>query len=147
MPDPTLLDDVHAAAGKVVWAYLATATGGRPRVRVVHPAWEGPTVWIATGRESAKARQIASNPEVALFWQVAPPDFVHLTVTGRARLVDDPAAKRRLWSVFDYDMSQFFKDADDPAYGLVRVDPARIELTALPAMMQGTAPRVWRPAG
>jgi general stress protein 26 len=139
-----LFADVHAAAEKTTWAYLATAAGDQPKVRVVHPVWDERTVWFATGRQSAKARQLERNPKVELFWQVQMPELVHLTVTGRASFVDDPGEKRRLWSLFDYDLGQFWKDAADPGYGLVRVDPERVELTSLPGMMQGTPARVWR---
>ncbi len=97
MADATLLDDVHAAATKVTWTYLATVAGGRPKVRVVHPIWEGSTLWIATGAGSAKARHIGRDPHVELFYQVAMPDLTHLTVTGRARLVEDADEKRRVW--------------------------------------------------
>jgi general stress protein 26 len=145
MSDPTLLADIHAAAKKVTWAYLATTQGDQPKIRIVHPIWEDATVWVATGRSSAKARQIERNSKVELFYQVAIGEFVHLTVTGRGRFVDDAAEKRRLWSLFDYDLGQFWKDASDPGYGLLRVDPTRIELTSLGAMTSGTPPRVWRP--
>jgi general stress protein 26 len=139
-----LFADARAAAGKTIWASLATTAGDQPKVRVVHPIWEGRTVWFATGRRSAKARQMERNPKVELFWQVQMPDFVHLTVTGRARFVDDPGEKLRLWSLFDYDLGQFWKDPADPDYGLVRVDPERVELTSLAEMAKGTPARVWR---
>ena len=55
-------------------------------MRVVHPAFEGERVWVATGRESAKARHIDKNANVELFYQIGA-DMVHLTVTGRAKFV------------------------------------------------------------
>src|ERR1041385_8766729 len=99
----------HDAAAKATWAYLATASGDQPKVRVVHPAFEGERVWIATGQTTAKATQIATNPKVELFYQVGP-EFVHLTVTGRARFVHEVAEKKRVWEgkVFDYDLAQFW---------------------------------------
>ena len=57
MSDSTFWDKVHATAAKATWAYLATAKGSQPKVRVVHPAFEGERVWVATGRASAKAGQ------------------------------------------------------------------------------------------
>ena len=39
----------------------------------------------------------------------------------------------------------FWENADDPGYGLLRLDPWRIELSALGDMMKGQAPQVWRP--
>jgi uncharacterized pyridoxamine 5'-phosphate oxidase family protein len=96
MSDAETLKKFHDAASKATWAYLATASGDQPKVRVVHPAFEGERLWIATGRTSPKAAHIAKNPKVELFYQ-AGPEFVHLTVTGRARFVDDAAERKRVW--------------------------------------------------
>ena len=54
----------QAVGAKATWAYLATASGDQPKVRVVHPAIEGERVWVATGRNSAKARHLARNQKV-----------------------------------------------------------------------------------
>ena len=95
MSDSTFWDKAHAAAAKATWAYLATADGNQPKVRVVHPAFEGERVWIATGRTSAKARHIAKNPRVELFYQIGA-EMVHLTVTGNAKFVEELAEKKRI---------------------------------------------------
>jgi general stress protein 26 len=149
MSDPNFWNKVHAAASKATWAYLATTVGSQPKVRVVHPAFEGERVWVATGRGSAKARQIAKNSNVELFYQIGA-EMVHLTVTGKARFVEDMAEKKRIWNgkVFDYDLSQFWPagpEADD--FGLMLITPARIELTSLSEMTTGKKPEVWRSAG
>jgi len=136
----------HDAAQKATWAYLATSVGDQPKVRVVHPAFEGELVWIATGRTSPKAAHIAKNPKVELFYQVGP-EFVHLTVTGSARFIDDAAEKKRVWEgkVFDYDLAQFWPGGyQAPDFGLLLVTPSRIELTSMMELMQGTKPLVWR---
>ena len=146
MDDATTLEKFREAAKKATWAYLATATGDQPKVRVVHPAFEGDKVWIATGRASAKGKHIAKNPKVELFYQ-AGPEFVHLTVTGTAKFVDDPAEKKRIWEgkVFDYDLAQFWPNGhQSPDFGLLLVTPSRIELTGMMEMMQGKKPLVWR---
>jgi len=146
MSDASFWEKVHAAAKKVTWAYLATATGDQPRVRVVHPAFEGKKLWVATGRTSSKARQIERNPKVEMFYQVGP-DFVHLTVTGDARFVDDQAEKKRVWDVkvFDYELAQFWPEGPgSKEFGLLLITPRRVELTSLPAMTQGQKPEVWR---
>jgi general stress protein 26 len=136
----------HDAAKKATWAYLATAVGDQPKVRVVHPAFEGERLWVATGRHSPKAAHVAKNPKVELFYQ-AGPEFVHLTVTGKARFVDDPAEKKRVWEgkVFDYDLAQFWPGGHQaPDFGLMLITPSRIELTTMMDMMQGKQPLVWR---
>lgn len=146
MSDSKILDKAHAVASKATWAYLATAKGDQPKVRVVHPAFEGHRVWVATGRASAKARHIERNPKVELFYQVAQ-DMVHLTVTGRARFIEDVAEKKRVWDskIFDYDLSQFFPGgAESKDFGLMLIEPDRIELTSLADMMSGKPAEVWR---
>ena len=146
MTDAETWQKFHDAAQKATWAYLATASGDQPKVRVVHPAFEGERLWVATGRQSAKGRHIARNPKVELFYQ-AGPEFVHLTVTGTARFVDDPAEKKRVWEgkVFNYDLAQFWPGGHQaPDFGLMLVTPSRIELTGMMEMMQGKKPLVWR---
>ena len=146
MDESSFWSKVHAAAAKATWAYLATAVGDQPKVRVVHPAFEGERVWVATGRGSAKARQVGKNSNVEMFYQVGA-DTVHLTVTGKAVFVEDLAEKKRVWDakLFDYDLSQFWPDgAEAKDFGLMLITPTRVELTSLPEMMTGKKPEVWR---
>lgn len=124
--------DVAAASRRAVWAALATVEAGAPRVRLVHPTWEDETLWFATGTGSPKVRQLRADPRIDVQYQVAPPDFVHVLVRGRAAIVEDAAEKARVWDVIDYELSQFWPGGpSDPAYTLVRVEPARVELSEL----------------
>ena len=135
--------DADQYGRSATWCALATETGGEPRVRMVHPTWEGETLWLATGPETLKARQIAANPIVDIQYQVAPPDFIHLMVRGRATLVTDDAVREPGWNeVLDYDLAQFWPEGPgDPNYVAVRSDPVRVELSE----MFGTLnKRVWR---
>ena len=91
--------DVESAAKQAIWCALATVDGNEPRVRMVHPTWEDDVLWIATGPETAKARQIRSNGAVDIQFQVAPEDFLHLMVRGKAAVITDEATKRRVWDV------------------------------------------------
>jgi general stress protein 26 len=146
MSDAETLQKFHEVAKKATWAYLATTTGDQPKVRVVHPAFEGERVWVATGRASAKAAHIAKNPKVELFYQVGT-EFTHLTVTGGASFVDDPAEKKRVWEgkIFDYDLAQFWPGGHQSKdFGLMLITPSRIELTSMMEMMQGKKPLLWR---
>ena len=146
MANPEFWKKVHETAGKLTWAYLGTVKNGQPKVRVVHPAFEGEKVWIATGRSSAKAKHVEQNPKVELFYQVGS-EFTHLTVTGEARFVDDLKEKERIWNnkIFDYDLSQFWPSGPtSPDFGLMLITPRRVELTSLIAMTKGEKPEVWK---
>lgn len=133
---------VDAACRKAVWAALATVDGGEPRVRIVHPTWEGETLWLATFPTSPKARQLRANPAVDLQYQVGPPDFVHVCVRGRAEIADDDATRRHVWDVLDYDLTPFWPGGPgDPSYAPVRITPTRVELSR---MFGSQDKRVWR---
>jgi general stress protein 26 len=135
---------VEQAAKQAIWCALATHSKGGPRVRMVHPTWEGETLWVATGTGTPKALQIQNDPRVDVQFQVAPPDFVHLCVRGTAELVDDEAEKKRVWDVLDYDLSQFWSGGPtDPSYVAVKITPERVELSK---MFGSTDKRVWRRA-
>ena len=139
---------VYAAAKAAGRAYLATVENGKPKVRVVFPAFEGRKLWIATKPDSAKARQIRDHPEVELFYEVGPKrPTVHLTVTGLARFVDDRAEKRRVWEagMFGYDLREFWPEGPESTdFGLLVITPRRIEIGRQPAMWQGQSPAVWK---
>ncbi len=136
------LSDVEEATKKAIWCAIATQSKSGPRVRMVHPTWEGETLWFATGTTSPKAVHIEQDPRIDLQFQVAPPDFVHLMVRGEATIVTDPTEKKRVWDVLDYDLGAFWSGGvDDPNYPLVRVRPQRVELSK---MFGSQDKRVWR---
>ncbi len=136
------LSDVKEATKKAVWCAIATHSKNGPRVRIVHPTWEDETLWFATGTTSPKAQHIQRDPRIDLQFQVAPPDFVHLMVRGEATIVTDPAEKKRVWDVLDYDLSQFWSGGPtDPEYSLVSIAPTRIELSKMFGSMEQ---RIWR---
>ena len=133
---------VNEACKKAVWCAIATVDGDKPRVRIVHPTWEGDSLWFATGPESPKANQLRDNPHVDIQYQVAPPDFIHVMVRGTAELVTDQETKNRAWDVIDYDLTQFGSTGpDDPNFQPVRINPSRVELSE---MFGSKNKRVWR---
>jgi len=136
--------EVEAASKKAIWCALATVAGHQPRVRMVHPTWDGRVLWFATGPESPKARQMAENPSVDIQFQVAPPDFIHIMVRGRAELCSAPEDKQRAWEVIDYDLTEFGSTGpDDPNFLPVRIVPQRVELSE---MFGSANRRIWRAA-
>ncbi len=136
---------------RIVWCTMTTIDRkNRPRGRIIHPIWEGTTGWIATGRHSHKAKHLAHNPWASLsYW-----DAQHQQVYAecRAEWEDDPAEKKRIWELYKstppplgYDPQLFWQGGvEDPEYGLLKLTPWRIEISAIADMVKGEPPRVWR---
>jgi len=143
LPDETaeFFRAVELASKKAIWCALATVDRNEPRVRIVHPTWDGQILWVATAPGSAKVRQIRASPQVDVQFQVAPPDFVHVMVRGRAELCSDPADRQRAWDVIDYDLTAFgSRGPDDPNFLPVKILPERVELSE---MFGSVNRRVW----
>lgn len=133
---------VDQASKQAIWCAVATVCEGEPRVRIVHPTWDGEVLWFATGPDSPKAHQLRANPHVDIQYQVAPPEFVHVMVRGTAELVTDLPSKRHAWNAIDYDLTQFGSTGpEDPNFLPVRITPTRVELSE---MFGSTNKRVWR---
>jgi general stress protein 26 len=133
---------------RTIWCTMTTVdTRGRPRGRLVHPVWEEPTGWLATFRQSFKAKHLEANPWVSLaFWDQ---EQEQVYVDAHTTWVDDDATKARLWELYStkpegYPLSGFWKGIDDPNYGLLRLDPWRIELWSVKGLFARTPPQVWR---
>ncbi len=128
------LEAVHSE----VWCSVATLdTHNRLRSRVLHPIWENHgdhTIgWIATGRDSLKARHLAHNPSLSLCYMKNP--FKPVYADCMAAWEDDMSEKRRLWELLGttppplgYNLASFFESVENPNYGLLKLTPWRIEL-------------------
>lgn len=124
-----------------VWCNVATLdTKNRPRSRVLHPIWEvvddQVIGWIATGRNSLKAKHLDHNPHISVSYAKDP--FKPIYLECFTQWVDDPTEKQRIWDWFGttppplgYDLAAFFGTVDHPEYGLLRLEPWRIELADL----------------
>jgi general stress protein 26 len=134
--------DVDEACKKAIWCAVATVNANEPRVRMVHPTWDGDVLWFATGPDTPKAKQLRENPNVDIQYQVAPPDFIHIMVRGTAELVTDASTKQHAWDAIDYDLTQFGSTGpDDPNFLPVKIRPTRVELSE---MFGSLNKRVWR---
>jgi general stress protein 26 len=144
--------DFNDRVARIAWCTVSTVDlRGRPRSRILHPIWEGTTGWIATGRQSHKAKHLSKNPYVSLsYWD---PQHQQVYVDAKAEWADDAADKRRIWELYKstppplgYDPGIIWQGGpDDPTFGLLKLTPWRIELSALSDLPAGKPPRVWRP--
>lgn len=144
--------DFKRITGRVVWCTVTTVDAqGRPRARILHPVWDGHTGWIATGRQSFKAKHLERNPYVSLsYW-----DQEHEQVYAecKATWADSQETKDAVWEMVKnapppvgYDPALFWKQGpSDPNFGALHLEPWRIEVFGLRDMMEGKPSRVWRP--
>ena len=153
--DVTSFADIEAEfmarVSRIVWCTVATIDAqGRPRSRILHPLWEGATGWIATGRQSHKAKHIARNPYVSLsYWD---PKHEQVYADCEAAWEDDAGEKHRLWKLYKstppplgYDLAAYWPGGpDDPTLGMLKLTPWRIELSSLADLPAGRPPKVWR---
>ena len=141
---------------RIVWCSVTTIDRqGRPRSRILHPVWEGATGWIATGRHSHKEKHLSDNPYVSLtyFDQPGGNPMAQQQVYAECKTEweDDPDEKRRLWDLVKnapppvgYDPALFFQTVDNPEFGMLKLIPWRVEISALSDMMTGQEPLIWR---
>ena len=123
-------DSLLTAARAVMDAahYCALVTvdaSGVPHARTMDPVppEDDMTVWLGTNRRTRKVEQIRANPQVTLYYQ-APDGSGYVTITGRARLVDDESEKASRWKP---EWEAFYPDpASD--YLLIEVVPERVEV-------------------
>jgi general stress protein 26 len=155
MADVASFDDIaeefNARVNRIVWCTVTTVdSNGRPRARILHPVWDGSTGWIATGRDSFKAKHLAKNPYVSLsYW-----DQQHQQVYAecKAEWDDTPAERARVWDLVKnapppvgYDPGLFWRGGpSDPTFGALKLTPWRIELYSLQDMIQGKESQVWK---
>lgn len=85
---------------------------------------EDHAVWFVTDLRDAKDNEIASAPDVCLAFKDGA-DHFYLSVSGEARMVDDRAKLRQIWTS---DMEALYPGGpDDPNAGLMKVSPRRAE--------------------
>jgi hypothetical protein len=128
-----------------VYCSMATVDlKGRPRSRIMHPIWDGPTGWAISWPESHKARHLEHNPHVSLAYIYDRDKPVY--VDAVAEWLADEGEKLRIWKLYEitppplgFDPQPHYGDIHHKYFGLLRFTPWRIELGNL----QGK-PVVWR---
>ena len=143
-------DEFMARVRRIVWCTVATVDrAGRPRTRILHPIWEGTTGWIMTGPQSHKAKHLARNPYVSLSYWDQQHDIIYAEC--RAEWCNDIAEKRRVWELYKaappplgYDPGMIWPSPDHDSFGLLRLEPWRIELAGMDLEKGGFHHIVWR---
>jgi general stress protein 26 len=145
-PRGPLRADLLRAAREIMQAarYCALITvddTGRSRARTMDafPPDENMTVWMATNPKTRKVAEVRRDPRVTLYYYDAASQS-YVTITGRARLVDDKVEKQKRWKE---EWKSFYPDRD-ASYLLIAVSPEQLEVLS-PSRGIGNDPVTWKP--
>ena len=130
---------------QAVYCSMATVDlKNRPRSRIMHPVWDGPTGWAISWPQSHKTKHLQANPHVSLAYIQDKEKPVYVDCT--AAWVDDDREKERIWELhkatpppLGFDPQPHYGTIHHPYYGLLKFTPWRIELGNL-----GGESVIWR---
>jgi general stress protein 26 len=139
--------ELIAAAREIMTAsrYCALITldsSGSPQARTLDPfpPDENMVVWLGTNPRTRKVAQIRRNPRVTLYYFDREAQ-AYVTISGIARLVNDPIEKAKRWKD---EWKDFYPDrARD--FVLIAVKPERLEVVSVKKGIVGD-PNSWKPA-
>ena len=126
MPADEAIDTIWDLAKSIDFCMFVTWDGERQRARPLsaRPDRDGHRIYFLTDVHGAKDEQIERFPKVTLaFSDIRAHDYV--VITGTARVSDDHAKIRDLWTRADEAWWDF---ADDPSIRVISVDPEDAEL-------------------
>jgi general stress protein 26 len=123
-------------------ALITLDSAGRPHARAMDPfpPEENMVVWLGTNSKSRKVAEIRRNQHVTLYYFV-PEDRAYVTISGRARIVQDANEKSRHWKD---EWKDFYPDRKKN-FLLIDVMPDRLEVISVKLGIIGD-PINWTPA-
>ena len=107
--------------------FLATSEGNQPRVRPVTLIQFRKHLYVATGSDDAKVKQIEKNPKVEFCLIV---EKGNQKGTLRAECISGIVGDRRIKANIFNEISfikEFFKTPEDPKYALLKFKPLSFE--------------------
>jgi general stress protein 26 len=109
-------------------ALITLDSNGRPHARTMDPfpPAENMVVWLGSNAKSRKVAEIRRHHRVTLYYFVRD-DQAYVTIAGRARIVQDAAAKITHWKD---EWKDFYPDGRKN-YLLIEVIPERLELISV----------------
>lgn len=127
MSDTDLRAKIEKAVSGMQLAVLATVTeDGKPWARYVMTNAKGLTFYVTTFLGSRKVNQIKANPDVHVTLGASTPEaeLPYVQVVATAEILTDEDTKKAMW--FDH-LTRYFSGPDDPNYGVIKINPTRIE--------------------
>jgi len=107
--------------------FIATAEGDQPRLRPVTLIRLQNRLYVATGANDAKIKQIKQNPKTELCLMLEK-EGQHGTIRAEciAKIVADANTKAKIYNKIPF-LKEFWKSPEDPGYTLVELQPKSFE--------------------
>jgi len=107
--------------------FLATCSGKKPKVRPVTMLNFKNHLWVSTGTRDAKTKQLKKNNNIEFSVIVGKGKYKgSIRAAGKAKIVKDIKTRKSLADNIPF-FKQFWKDASDPDFALIRLDIKSIE--------------------
>ena len=122
-------------------ALITVDANGQAQARTMDPfpAGEDMVVWLGTNPKSRKVSEIRKNPRVVLYY-FDQPSQSYVSISGVARIVDDPQEKARHWKD---EWKDFYPDREK-GYLLIAVTQDKLEVVSVKKGITGDAEK-WAP--
>ncbi len=123
----SLKDKVWGHFKDIQAVFLATADGDQPKVRPVTLLYYNDRLWIGTGTNAAKIKQIKENKKVEFCLFIEEEEKSgYIRATSEALIVHDNETRKLLAENMPY-FRDFWKSPDDPNYTLLELVVKEIE--------------------
>lgn len=120
-------DRVFSHFKKMQNVFFATADADQPKVRPVTMLYYNDRLWVGTGTQDAKLRQIRQNRKIEFCMLVKGENTTgYVRGTGRAVIIEDAATRKLLADAMPY-FQDFWKDPADPRFTLLEIIIEQIE--------------------
>ena len=124
---PKLKKEVWSHFDKMTCIFMATCAGRNPKVRPVTMLNYQNKLWVTTGTKDAKTKQLKKNNNIEFSLIIEKHKYQgSIRCEGKAKMVKDMKTKRQLAEHIPF-FKQFWQDASDPDFTLLRLDIKSVE--------------------
>ena len=107
--------------------FLSTCSGKKPKVRPVMLIYFKKKCWVATSAKDAKIKQIKKNKNIEFCLLLKTKKYAgYIRGSGKAIIIKDAKTRKTLAENIPF-FKQYFKDASDPGFALLRLNIKEIE--------------------
>lgn len=127
MDSQNLKEKITQVFGESKVGTLATVVGNKPHSRYMTFFNEDLTLYTPTSKETYKADEIESNPNVHILlgYEGEGMGDAYIEVQGKASIREDQSLKDKLWN---NKMEKWIESPNDPDYIILEINPETIRL-------------------